>query len=116
MQRREAIAGQLADAIERIGQLYSDLMSNDEVTLLSPFSKPGYGWATIDKHGIDREVSWNLHGQCKQHHLLEPGSVGLGVTGTRSIGVDGAVREQNEAILHRLETVPIAEDLLDEAI
>jgi hypothetical protein len=39
-----------------------------------------------------------------------------GVVGIRAKGIDGAVREQNEAIVSRLEMVPIADDLLEEAI
>jgi hypothetical protein len=37
------------------------------------------------------------------------------VVGITAQGIDGIVRQQNEAIISRLEMVPIADDLLEES-
>ena len=62
---------------------------------------------------VGREVAWLLYGLTKEHRLPEPSSVGLGVVGIRAKGIDGAVREQNEA-LRRAELAPIGDDLLED--
>jgi hypothetical protein len=114
LKRREAIAAQLEDALGTIGRLYSELLGNDEVSVLWPFSKPGHGWATLDIHSVNKELSWASYGLCKQHRFPEPGSIGLGVIGVTAIGVAETVRAQNESIIARLETAPISVDLMEE--
>jgi hypothetical protein len=103
----------LQDAIERVGMLYSELMSHDEIETLWPFPIQ-HGFATIDRRSIDRECGWQLYGMTKEHRVPEPNSIGLGVLGVRSVGIDGAVKAQTEQIILRLETVPIASDLLEQ--
>jgi hypothetical protein len=70
----------------------------------------------LDRHGVDREISWAMHGLVHQYRLPEPSSRGLGVVGVQSVGIDGIVRAQNENIVSRLEMAPIADDLMDEAV
>jgi hypothetical protein len=113
LKKREETASKLQVALTTIGPLYSELMAHDEIESDWPFG--GHGFAQIDSKTVGREVAWLLYGLTKEHHLPEPSSVGLGVVGIRAKGIDGAVREQNEAIISRLEMVPIADDLLEES-
>jgi hypothetical protein len=92
----------------------SELMAHDEIEFEWPFGRPGPGFAQIDHKTVGRECSWLLYGLTKEHHLPEPSSVGLGVVGIVAKGIDGAVREQNEAIISRLEMAPIGEDLMEQ--
>jgi len=115
LKKREATAAALQEAIERVGQLYEQLVTRDELDQFWPFGLP-HALIDIDRRSIDKECSWALYGLTKVHGLPEPGSIGLGVAGIRAEGVDGAVRNQNAAIVSRLEMVPLHADLLDEAI
>jgi hypothetical protein len=87
---------------------------SDEAETLWEFPPPGPGWAAIDRRGIDRECAWALFGITRQHRLPEPSSAFAGVIGVQSIGIDGVIRAQNAAIVSRLETASIHNDLLDE--
>ena len=116
LKKREATAAALQEAIERVGQLYEQLVTRDELDQLWPFGLPGHDFVDIDRRSVDRECSWALYGLTKVHGLVEPGNVGLGVAGVRAEGIDGAVRNQNAAIVSRLEMMPLHADLLDEAI
>jgi hypothetical protein len=90
-------------------------MSNaDEVESIWKFPGLGTGWARIDHRGVNREVSWLLFGLTRVQRVPEPSSAFAGVIGVVAQGVDGVVRTQNAAILSRLETAPIHNDLLDE--
>jgi len=116
LKKREVLAAELQETIERVGKLYSQLTSPDEIESSWPF--PGSlvsGFAALDRRGVDREVGWSLHGLVAEHRLPEPNSRGLGVVGARAIGADGVVKSQTEAIISRLEMVPLADDILDEA-
>jgi hypothetical protein len=115
LKRRQQIASDLQAAIERVGELYTQLMTRDEAEQHWPFPLRGGGFA-LDLHGVRREIAWLLHGLINQFRLPEPSSAGLGVTGITAQGIDGVVRQQSEAIISRLELAPIAEDLMDEAI
>jgi hypothetical protein len=113
--KRETIASELSLAIARVGHLYGELTGkNDEVESLWKFPGRG-GWAQIDRRGIDRECAWALFGITRQHRLPEPSSASAGVIGVVAQGIDGVVRTQNEAILSRLSTAPIHDDLLESA-
>jgi hypothetical protein len=114
LKKREETASKLQATLADVGRLYSELMSHDEIEIDWPFGRPGNGFAQIDHKTVGREVAWLLYGLTKEHHLPDPSSVGLGVVGIRAKGIDGAVREQNEAIISRLEMAPIGEDLLQE--
>jgi DNA anti-recombination protein RmuC len=114
LRKREELASKLQTMLTTVGPLYSELMAHDEIEIDWPFGRPGNGFAQIDSQTVGREVAWLLYGLTKEHHLPEPSSVGLGVVGIRAKGIDGAVREQNEAIISRLEMAPIANDLLEE--
>jgi predicted O-linked N-acetylglucosamine transferase (SPINDLY family) len=116
LKTREKVAAELQAAIERVGELYTQLITPDEVEISWPFPRPGNKFAELDFRGVRREISWALHGLVHQFRLPEPSSAGLGVVGITAQGIDGVVRQQNEAIVSRLETVSIADDLLDEAI
>jgi hypothetical protein len=117
LDKRAEVAADLQFAIARIGGLYATLMSNeDEVESFWPFPRPGHGFAAIDHRSVRREISWQLHGLIHQFGLPEASSAGLGVVGVSSVGIDGAVKNQNEAILFRLSMVPLAADLLDEDV
>lgn len=113
--RRAALAADLELAITPVGHLYNELMGNDEVESLWKFPRPGHGFAAIDRRGIDREIGWALHGLVHQYRLPEPNSAGLGVIGVSAQGIDAIVRANNENIIARLETAPIADDLLEES-
>jgi len=115
LKKREATAAALQEAIERVGQLYEQLVTRDELDQFWPFGLP-HAFMDIDRRSIDRECSWALYGLTKVHGLPEPGSVGLGVAGIRAEGIDGAIKNQNEAIVSRLEMLPLHGDLLDGAI
>jgi hypothetical protein len=113
--KREELAADLQFAIQRIGHLYTELMSsNDETESLWKFPGLGAGWARIDHRGVNREVSWLLFGLTRIQRVPEPSSAFAGVIGVQAIGIDGVVRQQNEAIISRLSTAPIHSDLLDE--
>jgi hypothetical protein len=114
LQRRETIAADLQLAIARVGHCYSELMSNDEVESLWKFPGMGAGFARIDHRGVNREVSWLLFGLTRVQRVPEPSSAFAGVVGVTAQGIDGVVRQQNTAIVSRLETAPIHTDLLDE--
>jgi hypothetical protein len=117
LSKREELASKLQAALTTVGLLYSELMAHDdELEVLWPFPRPSAGFAQIDPKTVTREVAWLVYGLTQEHRLPEPSSVGLGVVGIRAKGIDGAVREQNDAIISRLETVPIGVDLLEEAI
>jgi multidrug efflux pump subunit AcrA (membrane-fusion protein) len=117
LRKREELASKLQAALTTVGPLYSELMAlGGDLELERPFGRPGPGFSTIDRRSVDKEVSWLVYGLVHEHRLPEPSSAGLGVVGIRAKGIDGAVREQNEAIVSRLEMVPIADDLLEEAI
>jgi hypothetical protein len=116
LKQREETAAKLQAMLAAIGPLYSELMAHDEIEIEWQFPQPASGFAQIDHKMVGREVAWLLYGLTKEHHLPEPSSVGLGVVGIRAKGIDGAVAEQNHAIISRLEMVPIADDLLEEAI
>jgi hypothetical protein len=116
LKTREKVAAELQATIERVGELYTRLIAPDEVEINWPFPRPGNKFAELDFRGVRREISWSLHGLVHQFRLPEPSSAGLGVVGITAQGIDGVVRQQNEAIVSRLETVGIADDLLDEAI
>jgi hypothetical protein len=117
LRKREELASKLQAALTTVGPLYSELMAlGGDLELERPFGRPGPGFSTIDRRSVDKEVSWLVFGLVHEHRLPEPSSAGLGVVGIRAKGIDGAVREQNEAIVSRLEMVPIADDLLEEAI
>jgi hypothetical protein len=115
LKKREQTAVDLQAAIERIGELYVQLTERDEAEQHWPFPRRGAGFA-LDLHGINKEISWALHGLVHGSRLPEPSSAGLGVTGVSALGVAQHVRLQNENIISRLEVAPIAADLLDEAI
>lgn len=114
LKRREETAADLQAAIERVGELFSDLVGRDEAEQHWPFPRPGHGFAVLDLRGVNKEISWALHGLVHGRHLPEPSSAGLGVTGISALGVAEHVRRQNENILSRLETAPIGDDLLEE--
>ena len=114
LKRREALAADLQTSIEAVGRLYVELTTPDELESDWPFPRPAHGFAALDRRGVDREVSWALHGLVHEHRLPEPSSAGLGVVGRADI--DAIVRAQNENIIARLEMTPLHEDLLDEAI
>lgn len=116
LKKREETATKLQAILSTVGSLYSELMAHDEIEIDWPFGRPGNGFAQIDSKTVGREVAWLLYGLTKEHRLPEPSSVGLGVVGIRAKGIDGAVREQNEAIISRLEMASIGDDLLEEAI
>ena len=117
LEQREELASKLQAALITVGPLYSELVALDgDLELEWPFGRPGHGFSTIDRRSVDKEVSWLVYGLVHEYRLPEPSSAGLGVVGIRARGVDGAVREQNEAIISRLEMAPIADDLLEEAI
>jgi hypothetical protein len=115
LKRREQIASDLQAAIERVGELYAQLTERDEVEMAWPFPLRG-GGLTLDLHGVHKEISWALHGLIHGCRLPPPSSAGLGVSGITAQGIDGVVRQQNGAIISRLEVTPIAADLLEEAI
>jgi hypothetical protein len=116
LKKREELASKLQAALTTVGPLYSELMALDgDLELEWPFGRPGPGFSTIDRHSVDRECAWLIYGLVHGHRLPEPSSAGLGVVGIRAKGIDGAVREQNEAIISRLEMAPIADDLLEES-
>jgi hypothetical protein len=115
LKRREQIASDLQNAIERVGQLYADLTARDEAEQHWPFPLRGGGFA-LDMHGVRREVAWLLHGLVNQFGLPPASSAGLGVTGISAQTIPGVVSQQNESIISRLELTPIGDDLMDEAI
>jgi hypothetical protein len=115
LKAREKVASELQATIERVGELYTQLITPDEVEINWPFPRPGNKFAELDFRGVRREISWSLHGLVHQFRLPEPSSAGLGVVGITAQGIDGVVRQQNEAIVSRLETVSIADDLLEES-
>jgi hypothetical protein len=116
LKKREETASKLQVALTAVGPLYSELMALDgDLELEWPFGRPGHGFSTIDRRSVDKEVSWLVYGLVHEHRLPEPSSAGLGVVGIRAKGIDGAVAEQNEAIIGRLEMAPIADDLLEES-
>jgi hypothetical protein len=103
-------------SIQRTGHLYCELIGDREVEILWPFGKPGHGFATLDKRGVDKELSWAIHGLCSEYRFPEPSSAGLGVVGVSAIGVAEVIRQQNQNIISKLSSVPIAEDLLSEDV
>jgi hypothetical protein len=117
LKKREELASKLQAMLTAIGPLFSELMAHDdELEVLWPFPRPAGGTAQIDHKTVNKECAWLIYGLTKERYLPDPSSVGLGVTGVRAMGIDGAVREQNSAIISRLEMAPIADDLLEEAI
>ena len=116
LKRREQIAADLQATIERVGTLYSELVSRDEPEVLWPFPRPGGGFAVLDLVSVRREVAWLLHGLVNQFRLPEPSSAGLGVTGISAQTIPGVVSQQNESIISRLEIAPIGLDLLEQEI
>jgi hypothetical protein len=114
LKRREQIASDLQNAIERVGELYTQLTTRDEAEQHWPFPLRGGGFA-LDLHSVRREIAWALHGLVSEHRLPEPSSAGLGVTGITAQGIDGVVRQQGESIINRLSVVPIGEDLMEES-
>jgi predicted O-linked N-acetylglucosamine transferase (SPINDLY family) len=116
LKKREETASDLQAAIARVGALYVELTGNDEVEQYWNFPRPGGAFARLDMRTVNRECSWAMYSICRGQRVPEPNSVGLGVIGCSAIGIDGAVRQQNESIISRLETAPIGLDLMDEAI
>lgn len=96
LKKRESLAVQLQLALETVGKLYVELTGRDEVELEWPVPKPGFGFAALDRRGVDRELGWALYGLVQQHRLPEASSSGLGVLGVVAQGIDGAVRANNE--------------------
>jgi hypothetical protein len=116
LKKREELASKLQAMLPTFGRLYSELVTLDgDLELEWPFGRPGHGFSHVDRRSVDKEIAWLLYGLVHEHHLPEPSSAGLGVVGIRAKGIDGAVREQNEAIISRLEMVPIGDDLLEES-
>jgi DNA anti-recombination protein RmuC len=117
LKKREEAASKLQAMLADVGRLYSELTAQDgDLELEWPFGRPGHGFSHIDRRSVDKEIAWLLHGLVHAHRLPEPSSVGLGVVGIRAKGIGGAVREQNEAIISRLEMAPIGDDLLEEIV
>jgi hypothetical protein len=114
--KREKIAADIELALVRAGHQFVQLITPDELDREWPFPRPGHGWALIDRRGIDKELGWAMHGLCREHRFPEPNSIGLGVVGVRAVGVAELVRQQNENIIAQLETAPLHDDLLEEAI
>jgi hypothetical protein len=115
LKKREEIAARLQSMLTAAGQLYSELTAPDgDLELDWPFGRPGFGFSHLDLKTVGRECSWILFGLVKEHGLPEPSSVGLGIVGVRALGIAGAVKEQNEAIISRLEMAPIGEDLMEQ--
>jgi hypothetical protein len=72
--KREELASKLQAMLTAVGPLYSELMALDgDLELEWPFGRP-YGFSTIDRHSVDREIGWLLHGLVHEHGLP---SVGL---------------------------------------
>jgi hypothetical protein len=112
LKRREQIAADLQHAIERVGELYTQLTTRDEAEQHWGFPRPGGGFAVLDLYSVRREVAWLLHGLVNQFGLPSPSSAGLGVTGISARTIPGVVSQQNESIISRLSVVPIGEDLM----
>jgi multidrug efflux pump subunit AcrA (membrane-fusion protein) len=116
LKKREQIARQLELSLARTGHLFSELLENDDVYGLWPFSTPHYGWAALDVVGLRRELGWLNHGLCQEHHFPPPSNVGLGVVGARAIGAAELIRQQNANIIEKLSIAPLHNDLMNEDV
>jgi hypothetical protein len=114
LERRTELASEIELAVARLGHLFSQLVTPDEIERFWPFPRPGGGFAVLDRRGIDKELGWAMYGLCREHRFPEPNSIGLGVTGISALGVTELIRQHNESIIAKLEMAPIAEDLLEE--
>jgi hypothetical protein len=105
---RLRIAEDYEASLKRTAELYQQLMASEPIDGLWPFG--GMPNTIVNTPELRRELSWGLWGL-----LPEPHNRGLGVTGIVPIGLAGAVRQQNEAILAKLSYANIGHDMGDAA-
>jgi hypothetical protein len=98
LERRVELASEIELAVNRLGHLFSQLVTPDEIERFWPFPHP-VGFAALDRRGIDKELGWAMYGLCREHRFPEPNSIGLGVTGISALGVTELIRQHNESIM-----------------